>query len=347
MKERFDELRDKIWTVPNDAQKLTLMEESIGLADQFLDRREAYQIRMEYIDTALDTGYPERMLVAFSWCMTEFEKNPGDYSASSILWYYKWVLDHIWRFPQIPMQTIETLFDHFKAKCLEYGYRMGSYHKYRHVYALSRGDLAAATESFEEWRKIRRDDLSDCRACDGQDIGVYHFALGEYEEGLHKVKPILSGKLSCAEVPQVTYSSVLIPLLELGREEEAELYAKKGYPMLEGQRFMDDFGRFLFYYTITDLAQAGRVLEKSVRFIEQTKTDWHRFLYLVSALAFLEQREAAGRKATLNIPEYITLEWTREETSRLAQAFDVRNQTSHCALYVEKQLVKAQRLILR
>ncbi|WP_274362815.1 hypothetical protein [Paenibacillus thermotolerans] len=345
MKDRYYQLRNKAWDMPTGKQKLTLLEESVRIADQYLTRQDAFQARMTYGEAALEAGHAERLLVSFAWCLSEFEKHPGEYSSYLLLWHYKWVVNQIWRFPQIPTERIERIFEDFKAKCLEQGYGLNAYYKYFHVYSLYNGRVEDAAKHYEKWRKARRDALSDCKACDQNDFGLYHVLMGRHKRALQSVKPILDGRLTCAEVPQNTYGNILLSLLETGDFEQAAAIAKKGQRLLDGQRFMNDSGKFMEYFSAVDLAKAQRIYERTIRYALDTKVDWNRFRYLLSARIFMQRWHSVRKhRKALSAPEHVTLDWIVRETDRLAEVFDARNRNSYYTDLIVRKTEQVERL---
>ncbi|PZD97382.1 hypothetical protein DNH61_03275 [Paenibacillus sambharensis] len=345
MKERYEQLRSKAWSMPSGNQKLRVLEESIRLADEYMSKQQAYDARMDYTDEALMCGCGERMFISFGWCLSEFERNPGDYSSHHILWHYKWILNQVWRFTDFPLELINRMFEDFKTKCLKYDYHLGPYYKNLRAFAMARGDVSAAAEAYLEWKRARRDALSDCQACDHDALGQHHYQLGHYKRGLQKVKQIFDGKISCRSVPKNTYSNALLPLLEAGRAEQAAAISRKGLRLLaEGRGDLDYYADYLRYYAIVDLPKAKRIVERLTPYALQTREDWTRFKFLLAVRIFFSQWYRKKRRSVPAVPLHVTPEWVRDECDRLAAAFDKRNGNSHCSSLIERQLEQAQRL---
>src|SRR5205085_9358405 len=101
-------------------------------------------------------------------------------------------------------------------------------HETRCTHARAAGRLDEARKWYGAWSAAERDSMSDCLACD-QNVQVeYLVELGEDENALQRAEPILSGRMRCAEIPQVTLGTVLLPLVRLGRIEEAARHHLKG-----------------------------------------------------------------------------------------------------------------------
>ncbi|GFN31497.1 hypothetical protein [Paenibacillus xylaniclasticus] len=345
MRSRFNGLRNQVWELPKGKQQLILMEEAIRLADEHLTPSDAYEARMSYSNMAVDLGYPERLLISFAWCLAEFDRKPGEHSAHTIMWHYKWVLARGWQFPQIATSEIERIFADFKERCLKYGFSLRPYYQQLVHYHLAKGEREEAQRCYKEWKSAKRDYFSDCSACEQDSYGRYYFDLNQNKRGMRVIKPILEGKVSCRSVPQSTYVNMVEPLLKLGQFEEAKEAAKKAVRSLDGAGYLTEFGLLLEYYTLTDMAKAAKLFERTISYGLECRMPWMRFLYFVSVRLFLLHWHAGSRRKKLAAPEYVTLEWVEQETSRLADAFDRRNGNSHCrslAASKERQMMKLQ-----
>lgn len=91
MKQRHDELRNEAWSMPDGKQKLAVLEEAVRIADLYMSREDAYYARMSYSEAALQSGYTDRFIVSFAWCLAQFEKDPRSFSSHQLIWHYKWL----------------------------------------------------------------------------------------------------------------------------------------------------------------------------------------------------------------------------------------------------------------
>ncbi|NJK45176.1 MAG: hypothetical protein HC933_13640 [Pleurocapsa sp. SU_196_0] len=105
-----------------DPAKLALLEEAVQLADAANDTKTGYEARDELIDASTFSGQGEKMLVAFAWMLNAFDANPDEYSAHSLYWKYKWVLNTARQFPQISAERIDALIADFEHRLESAGY---------------------------------------------------------------------------------------------------------------------------------------------------------------------------------------------------------------------------------
>jgi len=325
MKNRFDELRRGSWNMPDGRQKLAVLEEMIQIADRYMTEEDGFDTRITYMFAAQEAGCSEKMLVAFSWCLSKFEKSPGAYPHHTIMWHYKWILNNIWQFPEFSLEQIERIFEDFKEKCLNYGYSLRPYYQQQVNFMLSQGLLTEAAQFYKMWRSTPRDSLADCKACEQNFFGVYQFKSNHLKRGMQTVKPILDGKMQCGSIPQNTYSQVIVPLLKLKEYEIALATAKKAIQSLKGPQYIVEYGIFLEFFTVTNLNKAEKIYNQTIRFSLESKVGWERFQYFLSVRQFLRVWNQKKRRKKLAESDRVSLEWLDLEIASLADAFNQRN----------------------
>lgn len=147
-------------------------------------------------------------------------------------WKYKWVV------PKLPYDTtvsreeiaqanqaMRQLYDDFQCS-------RESVEKALTEQSILMGDVAAAREHFALWQAAEADDLSDCPACEQDSLVQYYHFIGDYAQVLSCAEPILSGELSCAEVPHITYQYVVDALIRTGRPEQAEELLEEAFALI-------------------------------------------------------------------------------------------------------------------
>lgn len=223
---------------PDPAVRLGFLEEAIRIADAHNDAELGFELRDEMVHDAIFAGFPDKAIVAFAWCLARSDREPERFPEAELLWKYKWVAPPMSEYPDIPADRIEAMLEDMAARYRRNGANLRAVHKIRCVAALQMGRAEEAGGHFEAWRKTRADWSSDCDACDADDATRYLAAIGDDEGAMKAAKPLLSGRMSCAEVPHLTLGRVLRPLLRLGRGAEAMAEHKRGYPMVRRNREM-------------------------------------------------------------------------------------------------------------
>ena len=89
--EQIQELVDRSYELNNNITKVNIIEAAIKLADSYQDIEIALKLRIYLMSILSRCGYPEKLLVAFSWCLAQYDRNPeklADYE-HRLMWNYK------------------------------------------------------------------------------------------------------------------------------------------------------------------------------------------------------------------------------------------------------------------
>jgi hypothetical protein len=347
-RDQIDELLDRATGMRPGPTQVALTEEAVNLADHHNDVEAGFQARLEHVSATLFAGLPDRMLVAFSWMLAQFDRDPHAFDAHRLLWQYKWVVNALPDFPQITRTQIEEMFTDMERRYRKFGASMQTIFFKKRGVAYKMGDAERAAEANRAMIGQPRDDLSDCLACEVDSQVEYHFIQRDYEQGVLKAAPILNGRYSCSEVPQVTYAQILIPLLRLDRGDEAMGHHLVGYKMIARNpvEFIPQLAENMEFLTLSEnLPRAVRLFEKHlILALESPCPEW-RFRFFLAAKLLCERLAESGRDSVkLRMPDafpirtesgkYQTSEladWFAGDLTALAQRFDARNGNDHFA----------------
>ena len=342
-REQVEELLERAGRLGHGETKVMTLEEAVRLADTHSELELAFEIRNELIDAATFGGFPDKALVAFAWCRAQAKKNPERFESELLLWKQKWVVGRLDDFPHISLKQIRDALDDMEQEYARVDAGKRAVFKLRYQTARDMGDEPEAQRYWNAWVAAPRDYLTDCRACDLDDEIDHHIDLGEYAKGLQKARPILEGRSSCAEIPHLTYGSVLYPLLKLGRLEEARDCHLRGYPMISRNRdFLACVGEHMQFLALTDNLSRGLTLFEDHLGWALDHASWRdRFTFHTAAQLLLSRLLAAGRDTvSLRLPRafalhhvqgsYATRElhgWVEGQAREIAERFDKRNGT--------------------
>jgi hypothetical protein len=337
----IDRLLEKANELKNGAQRIGVLEEAVQLADQNGELDAGFRARLKLMDAAAFSGRPDLLLTAFSWCLAEHDRDPDRFDRKDLLWKYKWVVGNVVEFPDIPKAKIEAMLADMARRFAEAGSTLHAVHQARREALTDMGDLAGAADACASLAESRRDWLSDCRAC------IHDYAAGELAdrerdaEALAEAAPILAGRSKCAHVPHRTYARLLLPLLRLGRIDEALAYHEKGYRLIGANpEFVSSAGRHLeFLALVGNLEEGIDALETHLPNALETPSTYDRMKFCWAAWLLMVMLMEQGRRSLrLRLPpdfalcdasaEYETaalLEWFRKEVKSLAARFDARN----------------------
>jgi len=318
-------------------ERIAMSEEAVTAADLSGDYYLQYMAREQLVRACTFGGEPEKALVAFSWMLAHFEKRPDGVSDWSVLWKYKWIISGIHEFPHIPNTRIYEMFGDFEARAVRAGFGLKAAYNFRYRFERFRGERERAIEFYRKMDETPEDDLSNCSACILDER--VSFAIYNGQEAIALAAPILDGHLSCKSVPHRTYAKLLLPLVQLGQDKEAQNYHRAGYRLVrQNKTYLDRVAQHLVFLAVTRQLERGLTLfKKHVIWLEQTRNVYHHFLFYIAAWLLFEALAKAGngrikmrrpedkhgREAK---PEISALRYKHNATV-LAARFDERNKT--------------------
>jgi tetratricopeptide (TPR) repeat protein len=351
-REQVDELLERADRLRHGEAKVMALEEAARMADAHGDLDLAFEVRDDLIDAATFGGFPDKALVAFAWCRAQAKKNPERFESDMLLWKQKWVVGRLDDFPHISRKQIQDALDDIEQAYARVDAGKRAILKLRYQTARDMGEDALAQQYWDQWINAPRDHLTDCRACDLDDEIDHHIDLGEYAKALEKARPILQGRSSCAEIPHLTYGSVLYPLLKLGRLEEARDCHLRGYPMISRNRdFLATVGEHIEFLALTDNLSRGLTLfEKHLGWALDHASWRDRFTFHVAASFLLARLVSQGHDTvSLRLPKAFPLHqrdgaytsrdlhgWVETQAQEIAARFDTRNGTDRFQKLLER-----------
>ncbi len=312
-------------------EKIMTLEEAVRLADTGHDVKLQYQAREDLIEAAFWGGETEKALVAYSWCLAQFDNYPEKFSEWLLLWRYKWIVNVVVNYPQITKEQIYEMLDEMEQRYLKAGYGLRVVYYYRYRTEKFFGNKAEALRHFRHAQELSRDDLSDCAACEIDERVTFQAYCGENELALSLAEPIFSGLHRCRSVPHRTLANVLLPLVRLGRWDEARNYHARGYSMISSNMLYLDYvsDHLLFLALDGDFANAALLLERHFHWTTKNKNQYDRYTFYRAAWLLLElmsdSRERTIKlRLTDSFPLYQFSQNHHYETSQMKEWFESR-----------------------
>jgi len=346
-KDRVDDLRSEAARAPEGPLQVDLLEEAVRVADVHQDLDLGYESRIELVDAACWAGFPDRMLVAYTWCLAQFDRHPGRFEVFQLYWMYKWILNEVTYFLRIPRDRIDAAFEDARRRYGERGFSPRPLHQLRTTALSFMGHPAEAEEQHRKWMDAPRDSYSDCAACELSCRVDYLIEQRRDEEAVETARPLLLGRQRCKEEPGRTFSRILRPLVRLGRAAEAiPCYLKAARFTGRNPKFIWAAGNFLSFLGLTgNLPRGLRLVEGRFRIALETRAPSNRFDFLLGLRLFLGiLAETREQPLKLRLPDTFPLfrpdasyplpdllAWCDRELSDLARQFDARNGTDALA----------------
>jgi hypothetical protein len=341
--DRFDELMEQAWSMPDGDAKIEILEEAVRVADALGNIELGFEARNEVMDAANVWGRPEKELVAFAWCLAQFDQNKEEFAdfEHHLLWTYKRVLATLFAFPNISLERIEAAFDDFKARLEQYQHPLSTYHEYRLRFALHLGDAERVETAYVAWKRhLEAFDL-DCEACWKHLEVRYHLFRRDDATALKAAQILFKRNApSCNRVPYVTKGVMLEPLLRLGQLEEAVKH-HQSYESIKNNEGSLGLAmiHLAFLAYANDLPAALALFEKHFPWVWRTNDLEERFDAMLNTLPLFERLKTQPVQTlklrwTSDFPQYQAnndydigeLEtWIRAELEHIAAQFDARN----------------------
>ena len=158
--------------------------------------------------------------------------NFGDFT--DCLWKFKWIVSGVAKSSVIEKELIDEVNEAmlFYYESIE-GLSLSRYYNALTNQNIDMGESKEAKANYKMWKKLAKDDMADCEACEASgEIAYLNFA-GEHAAALELAAPILSGELTCAEVPHTTYAPILFSMIKTGKIEEAKTLLPKAAATIE------------------------------------------------------------------------------------------------------------------
>jgi hypothetical protein len=336
--------------------KVALVERAAAVADSHQDLELAFEVRKALLGVCLSADQSELMLVAFTWCLAQCDRDPERFPISRILWEFRWVVSSLCTFPEVSRAKIEEMKAEMARRYQQAGASPRSFSLMCRKMAVDMGDARAATDANSSFVRSPIDVLTDGLPTElGFEI-TYRLFRNEPVKAIEAATPFLTRKVRSDHFEGQACAEVLLPMLKQGRAAEAIVYHRRGYK-LRGKniRHLDSVAMHIRFLALTDnLGRAVRLFEKHLPDALRTSNAFNRMRFLIDTLPLLDRLRKAGQaRARLRVPSECPLaggdecptvpavrRWMKETAGQLAAAFDARNGND----YYTKRLAAVPRL---
>ena len=320
--DQIDSLMMQASDLPHGPTEIALIEEAISIADAHNDVHLGFATRHELIQAATFGGRPDLALVAFSWSLTQSDRDPEQFPEGDLLWQYKWIVDNLPNFPSISRAQIDELFTDMTERFQRNGSTLHAVYQIRRDVAFDMCDTELANEYDAIFRKTKRDYLSNCAACVQNSSIRFQIYLGDDEAAIEASRPIIEGGMACGTVPQNSYALLVLPLLRLGKVKRAISHFKTGYGMIRSEAdYIDAKGLYIAFLALTNnLDRANRLFIRHIKEALESPRGVARFNFLAASRLFLDQLTARPTsKVMFRLPKGIDHPLGDEPTSAQAR----------------------------
>ncbi|WP_416979472.1 tetratricopeptide repeat protein [Streptomyces sp. T028] len=283
----------------------------------------------------------DKMFVPFARLLRMWDERPGDfddYETHSLHWVFKWMSAGMLDQPHVPLASVEKWLGEMEHRYRLAGHSERAVRSAEFSVAAHVGDVPRAERAFAAWLAADRDAMADCHACELHGQGWWHAERGRDEEALSLWAPVLEGEYACAHEPHTVLASSLVPLLRLGRVEEARAGHLRGFRLVRPMESMRGaYADHVEFCALTGNEARGLELlaERPAYFTD----DGHprSKLEFLSVVVLLMERLSGLGLGGQRVPGPAGRDWTadglaahaRVEALALAARFDERNGTQY------------------
>jgi len=241
---------DEIWRLLNEARfeeaseaKVAALERAVESADAVGDPELTNYALSGLVDAYEFSRDSTRLLVPFARLLRNFDSQPEHFDAyltRSLYWTFKWIVDKMIEQPDVPLESIEHWLEEMRRRYAEAGYSMHAPSAYEMQLAYHVGDYDRVARAIEALGEAEEDDMSDCTACQYTSLATIVFYAEEdsADAAMEMLEPVLTGEYTCAHEPHYGLALSLLPLVELGRVDEARSNHLRGYQLCRGKEDM-------------------------------------------------------------------------------------------------------------
>ncbi len=243
--------------------------------------------------------------------------NFGDFT--DCLWKFKWIVSGVAKSSMIEKELIDEVNEAMLFYYERLELSLASYYKALMNQNIDIGDAREAKANYELWKKLAKDDMGDCEACEASDEIAYLNFAGEHAAALELTAPLLSGELSCSEVPHITYAPILFSMIKTGKIEEAKTLLPKAAATIESNpRVINQIAPLIeIAVRLDERETALNLARKHSSAILEGNDDLNDLRFFIAVSAFGDESDY---KTALE----------------LAGRFDARNQNFYYADYLSK-----------
>jgi hypothetical protein len=244
--------------------KVELLQEAARRADHACDVDAGFQVRLRLMEAALVCGSADVLLVAYSWCLAQAEREPDRFGLHQILWRYRWAVVYLPTFPEIPRARIEEAITDMTRRYQAAGASLRPVHLLRWKVAMKLGDRSMAADARRAWARCRRDWLTDDEMTEQVTQIDYLLFRERWSEAVKAAADFVDGSPRNAAYLDSVLSWMPLPLLRLGRPAEAMAVHQRGYRMTtQNAALVTQAGRHLQFLALTyNFPRAVRLAER-------------------------------------------------------------------------------------
>ncbi|WP_406286088.1 hypothetical protein [Embleya sp. NBC_00896] len=292
-------------------------------------------------------GESPRTPVPLSRLLKLWDEHPEGFDEQlthHLFWDLKWITSSLLSVPEVPLPAIRGYLTDMERRYRTAGHSLRPVHQSRFYLARHLGDDAESAVAFDAWLAADRDRLADCDACERREQARWLIARGTDADALELLAPTLAGTLTCAEEPQISLATSMLPLVREGRPDEARAHHLRGYRSVRGK--VSTYGAVAEHIEFCALTgNEGRgieILAEHRAWLERPQSDPSDHSDFLAGVAVLLRRLVAVGGPELVVFEDTSAGALRDTVERelfeITARFDARNGNDAVTTRVRKRL---------
>ncbi|GAA1620475.1 hypothetical protein ACFQY4_24885 [Catellatospora bangladeshensis] len=326
--------------MPDGAAQHAALDAAIRAADAAGQDRLAFEFRDDAIEKYVFGGDDRRAFLAFSLSLAAYDRDPeigGPGTEHSLLWQFKWIVNALPDFPDIPLDRTYRVLDDMRARYLRGGHSLHPVHQARWQIALHVGDFDQAAASYHDMVTAKRDSLSNCSVCVPTAQADYLNTLGRHTDAIAVAAPHQNSW--CRTQPARVRTSLMTAYLHTGKHRRALELHRLAYRTIRTERLhLASLAVHIEFLARTgNETRALELVERHLPWLEAPVSPADTLSFLGPAVLVLRRLGEAGHgAATVQGPTgpdgrraVVTVDVLRErlqaQAEELAARFDARN----------------------
>jgi hypothetical protein len=311
-----DTLSD-VWKILEEAAglndgptKVELLQEAVRLADHQRDIDAGFVARLRLQEAALVCGSADVLLVAYSWCLAQAEKEPERFSLNQVLWRYRWAIVYLPTFPEVPRAKIEDAIADMTERYRSAGASLRPVHLLRWKVAMKLGDGPMAADARRAWSRCRHDWLSDDPQTELVTQIDYHLFRERWAEAAETAAGYIEGRFRDPAYLDSVLSWMPVPLLRLGRMTDAMAVHERGYRLtVRNAALVTQAGRHVQFLALThNFPRAIRLVERYLPYCvgsdPEDKVEFYPCLLTLLQMLMRTGKDSMRLRLTLTCPGF-------------------------------------------
>lgn len=329
--------------MPDGAAQHGALDAVIRAADAAGDAKLTFEFRHEAIEKFVFGGDDRRAFLAFSLSLAAYDRDPeigGPDTEESILWQFKWIVNALPEFPDIPLDRTYAVLDDMRARYLRGGHSLHAVHQARWQIALHVGDLDEAAAAYHDMVTAKRDSLANCSVCVPSAQAWYLMMLDRHADAIEVAKPFADSW--CRTQPERIRTNLMLAHLHTGAFRKAAELHRAAYRVMRTDRLhLPALGTHLTFLGRSGNELRGlELLERHLPWLEGTVSP-HDVLAFAAPAVLVLNRLADGGHGDIAVQGRTGADGRRPATTvtalrdeltalvtDLAARFDARNGTT-------------------